>query len=116
MEALKHPSAVAGRVDEREAVEAAARRVHDARDAPVRDGVVGVERREDDGAIDAGPRRALEVPREVRLRVPRTGQTVSDTGVTVTVDDHLCAADARSGPAGPGRGASELARFLLRLE
>src|SRR4029450_3050343 len=48
-----------------------------------------MEGRKDHGPVDSRPRRALEVALEVRLRVPRPGQAVPDTGVTVTVDDHV---------------------------
>ena len=96
----QHAAGVADRMDEREAVQPAARGADDARDPPVGDGVVRMERREHHRALDPRARRAGEVAAEARLGVPRPRQAVAETGVAVAVDDHrdVSLQDAR--PAG----------------
>jgi hypothetical protein len=85
---LGDAAAIALGVHEGEAVEAIDAAADDAGDLAVGHAIVGVEGREEHGALDAGRAGACEIAIERRGGVPRSGQTVAGAGVAVAVDDH----------------------------
>ena len=85
---VAHPAAVARGMDEGQPIEAVRPARDDARDLAVRDRIVGMKRRKDDRAVDAGPGGPAQVLFKRRRGVPGTGQPIAFSGMAMAVDDH----------------------------
>jgi hypothetical protein len=79
---------IAFRVDESEADEPGAVRADEPGHLRVRLGVIEVERREHDGPPDPSHARPSQVDLERGVRVPRSGEAITEAGVAMTIDDH----------------------------
>jgi hypothetical protein len=82
----------------------------DTRDVAVGDGVVGMKRSEEHGAVDSFGAGAAQVGAERGVGIPRAGEAVPLSGMAVAIDDHdevngLCATSA-DGLLEPGSGWS----------
>src|SRR5262249_13563201 len=77
-----------------ESIEPLSRSGNNPRNFEVRDRVVGMERCEQDRAVNARLLCTVKVLLQRRICVPRARQTVAFSRVAVTIDDHCTACDA----------------------
>ena len=89
---VRHASVIALRMDEGETVKPIRPARDNARHLTIRHGIVGVKRREENGAVNPCGTRPAQIVFERGSGVPRSGKAVALSRVAVTIDDHGTAA------------------------